>query len=185
MKSGLAKGHLNFYCWMKKKIIYFLLIISAIILQTSVLPIVARSSTPGDLVLMLVLAGVVLDGFFAFFWWAIFAGILYDLATFVQVGTHALIFLFTIYFVSFFSRRFSVEVRGVGVLLFGLFVTAGTIISRLIVALSLSWESQDFLKYFDFFGSPSGLFFQIIWNFVLFFICFYFLKKMKIFFDID
>ncbi|EKE19619.1 MAG: hypothetical protein ACD_8C00133G0018 [uncultured bacterium] len=170
---------------MKKKIIYFLMILLAIILQTSVLPIVFRSSIPGDLVLMLVLAGVVLDGFFAYFWWAIFAGILYDLATFVQVGTHALVFLLSIYFVSFFSRRFSVEVKGVGILLFALFVVSSTIISRAVVSLSLSWEAQAFLKYFEFFGNPSMLFFQVIWNLILFFICFYFLKKVKNFFDID
>lgn len=170
---------------MKKKIIYSLMIFLAIILQTSVLPIVFRSSIPGDLVLMLVLAGVVLDGFFAYFWWAIFAGILYDLATFVQVGTHALVFLLSIYFVSFFSRRFSVEVRGVGILLFALFVASSTIISRAVVSLSLSWEAQEFLKYFEFFGNPSMLLFQIIWNLILFSICFYFLRKVKNFFDIE
>lgn len=170
---------------MKKKIVYVILLLLAIILQTSVLSLISKSSTPGDLVLMMVLAGVVLDGFFAYFWWAIFAGILYDLATFVQIGTHALVFLISIYFVSFFSRRFSVEVKGVGVLLFVLFVGAATIISHLIVVLSLSLDARTFLKYFELIGNPSNVFLQIIWNLVLFFICFYFLKKVKNFFEIE
>ncbi len=177
---------MNFYYRMKKKIIYSFLIFLAIILQTSFFPNVCRDCESGDIVMMLVLAGVVLDGFFGFFWWAIFAGIIYDLASFVQIGTHALIFLLVIYFVSFFSRRFSVELKGVGVFLFLIFVVFATLVSRGIIALSIALDSQSFHQFQDvFLGSFSTVGFQIFFNAVLFFLCFHVLKKIKVFFDIE
>lgn len=170
---------------MKKKFVYFLMIFLAIVLQTSVLPVVLKSYATGDIVLMLVLAGAVLDGFAGFLGWAIFAGILYDLASFQQVGMHALIFLLVVYFVSFFSRRFSVEIKGSGVFLFSLFVVVATIISQTIVALSMAWDLQSLGRLFEFFGGPKIIIFQIIFNIFLFLFCFHMLRKMKAFFDID
>lgn len=171
---------------MKKKIVYSSLIFLAVILQTSVLPVVFRESATGDIVLMFVLAAMVLDGFFGFLWWAIFAGIIYDLASYVQVGTHALIFLLVVYFVSFFSRRFSVELKGVGVFLFLFFVIVATLLSRVIVALSIAWDSQSFHQYFNLlFGDLYTLALQIVFNVILFVVCLQSLKKIKVFFDIE
>lgn len=169
---------------MKKKAIYFLLFVAAIILQTSVAPLVFKSNAPGDVVLMLVLAGVILDGFSDFFWWAIFAGILYDLASFVQLGVHALIFLLSIYFVSFFSRRFSVELKGVGIFLFMIFVVVASIISRVVLAFSISADMQSYAKFFALIGGPGLMALQIGFDVILFVLCFYLLKKIKIFFDL-
>lgn len=170
---------------MKKKIIYSFLIFLAIVLQTSVLPVVFASHAFGDIVLMLILAGVVVDGYFGFFGWAIFAGIVYDLATYTQMGVHALIFLLTVYFVSFFSRRFSVEFKGVGMLLFLVFVVFASIISRMITALSIAWDSETFHQYLGLVGGFNVIFLQIVCNVILFAICFYILRKIKAFFDIN
>ena len=87
---------------MKKKLVYLFILIIAIIIQTSVMPVILNSSTTGDAVLMIVLAWSVLDGFSAFIGWAIVAGILYDLAAYSPIGEHAIIFLAVVYFVSFF-----------------------------------------------------------------------------------
>lgn len=169
---------------MKKNLVYSFLIILAIILQTSVFSMVFKSYMPGDVVLMLVLAGVVLDGFFGFFWWAIFAGILYDIAAYERVGVHALIFLLLVYFVSFFSRRFTVEFRGVGLMLFFVFVFVGSLISRAVIALAISWDMQNFQRYFEIFGGFGSIFFQTLANVLLFICCLLILRKAKSFFEI-
>src|SRR6266704_2969631 len=100
---------------MKKKFIYCLIFFCGIILQTSVLPLISPTNITGDIVLMLILVGSIIDGFFSFFWWAVFFGVIYDIVSYTTVGIHAIIFIFVVYFVSFFSRRFSVELKGVGV----------------------------------------------------------------------
>ena len=170
---------------MKKKIVYGLILFCAIILQTSVLPLVSPIYAVGDILLMLILAGSILDGFFAFFWWAIFAGIVYDLVSYTAVGVHALIFLLVVYFVSFFSRRFSVELKGVGLVLFVIFVIVATLVSRGVVDLLTVWDLQTLNSYFKEFGSLKIISVQILYNIFLFFFCFVLLKKAKKFFAID
>lgn len=169
---------------MKKKLVYSFLIFSAIVLQTSVLPVIFPSGLFGDIVLMLVLAGAVLDGFFDFFWWAVFAGVIYDLVSYEKVGVHALIFLLLVYFVSFFSRRFSVEFRGVGILLFGVFVLVGSLISKIVISFVISWDMQTFQKFFGLLGGPREMLIELLFNVVLFLLCFFVLKKSKNFFEI-
>lgn len=139
----------------------------------------------GDVLLMLILAGAVLDGFFAFFWWAIFVGIVYDLISYTTVGVHALIFLSIVYFVSFFSRRFSVEIKGVGLALFAIFVIVATLVSRGVMALSIAWDLKTLNGYLNEFGSLQIISIQILCNTVLFFFAFLLLKRVKRFFAID
>lgn len=170
---------------MKKKFIYGLILFCAIILQTSILPLISPAQVSGDVVLMLILAGSIIDGFFLFFWWAIFAGIIYDLASYSPVGVHALIFLLVLYFVSFFSRRFSVELKGVGIALFGLFVLAATLLSRGITTLTIDWNLQTLSTYFKEFGDLKQISIQIAYNILLFAFCFVVLRKAKKFFAID
>lgn len=170
---------------MKKKIIYCLLILTSIVIQTSILPMVCQKCTLGDILLAFVLAGAILDGFGNFLGWAIFAGIMYDLASFSPAGVHSLIFLFITYFVSFFSRRFSVEIKGVGMVMFAAFVAAGTIFSRISMAfvnIGKPFSFDDFVKIL---GSPGELFLRIIVNIFLFIVCFILLKKIKKFYSLD
>ena len=138
---------------MKRKIVYGIILFCAIVLQTSVLPLISPTHVTGDILLMLVLTGAVLDGFFAFLWPAIFAGIIFDLISYTTVGIHSLVFVLVIYFVSFFSRRFSVELKGVGLVQFVIFVAVATFISRVIMALSVAWDLQTRSGYFKEFGS--------------------------------
>jgi rod shape-determining protein MreD len=170
---------------MKKKFIYCLILFCAIILQTSVLPLVSPAQVMGDVVLMLILAGSIIDGFVLFFWWAIFAGLIYDLVSYSTVGVHALIFLLVLYFVSFFSRRFSVELKGIGLAWFGIFVLAATLLSNLIIALMVAWDLQTFSGYFKELGWFKDISIQILYNMILFLICFIVFKKAKKFFAIN
>ncbi|MEI7891275.1 MAG: hypothetical protein WCI36_04915 [bacterium] len=164
---------------MKKNIIYAIVLFFAIVLQTSVLKLIAPTSVVGDIVLMLVLAGAIIDGFFSFFWLAVFFGIVYDLVGYVQVGSHAIVFLLIVYFVSFFSRRFSVELGGVGLVWFFFFVVFATILSNGTMAFLVAFDLQNFNTYFKEFGSFKNIFIQIFYNVFLFLISFVVLKKIK------
>lgn len=157
----------------------------AIVLQTSVAPLFFSTHVRVDLILLFILAGAIIDGFAGFLWWAIFAGIIFDLLTYTTVGVHALIFLLVVYFVSFFSRRFSVEIKGVGLILFALFVIVATLLSRAVMALMATWEMPTPQGYFTEFGSLKIVSIQILYNMLLFPLAFVIFKKTKKFFTID
>lgn len=170
---------------MKKKAIYFLIIFCAFVLQTSVLPLISPAYATGDILLMLVLSCAILDGFFSFFWWAIFTGIIFDLVSYTVVGVHALIFLMVVYFVSFFSRRFSVELKGVGVVLFGVFVVAATLISKIVAAVLTDFDPQTLIMNLHEIVNLKIVSIQILYNIFLFLLCFFILRKTKKFFAIN
>lgn len=170
---------------MKKKFVYCLIFFCVIVLQTSVMPLISPAYAIGDILLMLILAGSVLDGFFDFFWWAIFAGIIYDLTIYTTIGIHAIIFLLVVYFVSFFSRRLSIELRGVGLILFLMFIIVATLISRAVVTFSIAWDLQTFNGYLKEFGSLKNISIQILYNTFLFLCCFFVFRKTKKFFSIE
>lgn len=170
---------------MKKRFLYLLILIVAIIIQTSVLPVVSSPNTAGDIVLMVILALSVLDGFSAFIIWAIIAGILYDLASYSTIGEHAIIFLLVIYFVSFFSRRLSLEIKGIGRVLFFAFVIVATLLSRSITTLMAAWDMQTFHGYWQMFGNFKSITLQIVYNGIFFPISFFLLKKIKEFFKLE
>lgn len=170
---------------MRKKLVYIFILISAIVIQTSILPVVSGSRVAGDVVLMAILAWSIIDGFFAFVGWAIIAGILYDLSAYSPVGEHSIIFLLVVYFVSFFSRRLSIELRGIGWLLFFIFVIVATLISRSVIALAEVWNNQTFHGYWYIFGDLKSIIIQIICNSILFFVLFFLLKKIKEFFKLE
>ena len=169
---------------MKKKFIYIIIILVAIVLQTSVLPAILNIDAVGDVVLMAILAWSVIDGFSAFLGWAITAGILYDLEAYSTVGEHVLIFLLVVYFVSFFSRRFPTDLKGIGSLLFIIFVVIATFVSRAIFALMTAWDFQTLQGYWGTFGNFRFIMLSVVYNEILFFIWFIALKKIKKFFDI-
>lgn len=149
------------------------------------LPVVSGSKIIGDIVLMLVLAWSIIDGFFAFIGWAVIAGIMYDLAAYSFVGEHVIIFLLVVYFVSFFSRRLSLEVKGIGKILFFVFVIVTTFISRSIIALATAWDNRTFHGYWQTFGDFNFILIQIACNGIFFLILFLFIKKVKEFFKLE
>jgi rod shape-determining protein MreD len=171
--------------FMKKKIVYVIILLVAVIAQTSILPAVSTTNATGDAVLMAVLAWAVLDGFSAFIGWAVVAGILYDLAAYSPVGEHALIFSVVVYFVSFFSRRLSFEFRTVGIILFFVLVIVATLLSRGISVLIVSLDMQTFNGYWKMLGSPGTIALEMIYNNILFLFWFVLLRKTKKFFGIE
>lgn len=115
---------------MKKKIIYSLILLAALILQTSAVPVFFSRGFAPDLVLMLVLAWTIRDGFAGFLPWIIFAGLAYDALAYAPMGTHVLVLTLSAYLVSFFSRLFLVQIRGIGVFLLLIFVFLAMVLSR-------------------------------------------------------
>ncbi len=181
----MGKAHSNFYYWMKKKFIYGLLLFSAIILQTAVLPVISFGFATGDILLMIILAGAILDGFSGFLGWAVFAGIIYDLVSYTAVGVHVLVFIFVVYFVSFFSRRFSVELRGFGLALFMIFVIVSTLVSHVILTAFAEFNKQSGNFYLRDIIDFKVVGIQILYDVILFFCCFIILRKAKKFFSIN
>lgn len=170
---------------MRKKLVYLFILILAIVIQTSFLPIISGSSVAGDVVLMAILAWSIIDGFTAFIGWAIIAGILYDLGAYSPIGEHVIIFLLVVYFVSFFSRRLSIELKETGWLLFFIFVIAATLISKSVIALAGAWDVHTFHGYWHVFGDPKSIIVQIVCNSILFFFLFFLLRKIKEFFKLE
>lgn len=169
---------------MQKKIVYFSLFSLVAILQLTFLPLLARENITADLVLMTILAWAVADGFAAFLNWAIVLGLIYDLITFSPLGEHALIFLCVVYFVSFFSRRFTMEFRGIGLILFLGFVVFATLVSHVIIALVLAFKLNTIHSFWRSFGGFWSLSKQLFWNVIFFLSAFVFIKRTKKFFAI-
>lgn len=170
---------------MKKKIIYTVILLLAIMIQTSIVPVVTGFGSSGDAVAMMVLAWSVIDGFRAFFAWAVAAGILYDLASYSPIGMHVLVFLPILYFVSFFSRRFTLESRGVGIFLFFVFVIISTVLLRGANHLEMIWPEFSWQNYLDSFGNFREFMFSILYNVIFFFLWFAIIKKVKTFFKLE
>lgn len=170
---------------MNKKIIYTLLFVAAAILQLSFFPVISTKGVAIDLILMMILAWSVIDGYYSFFNWAIFFGILYDLISYSVIGTHALIFLLVVYFVSFFSRRLSIDIKGIGILLLLLSVLVVTIGSSFIIAGVQVWKLQTLKGFFESFGGFKEIMVGLFFNSVLFFFSFSLIKKTKKFFAIE
>jgi hypothetical protein len=101
------------------------------------------------------------------------------------VGEHAIIFLAVVYFVSFFSRRLSLEFKGIGWLLFFMFIIVATFLSKIIVALAIAWDMQTLHGYWQMFGNLKSITLQIIYNGILFFLLFFLLRKVKEFFKLE
>jgi rod shape-determining protein MreD len=169
---------------MKKRLVYIFILLVTLIWQTSIAPVIFTGHAIGDAVLMAVLAWSILDGFYAFFGWSIIAGIFYDLMTYAIIGEHVLIFLAVVYFVSFFSRRLTLEFKGIGFLLFFVFVVAATLLSHVIKNSFVLLDIQTIHSYIDLFGPIKLLILQVIYNEILFFFWLFLLKKIKNFFNI-
>jgi rod shape-determining protein MreD len=163
----------------KNKLIYGVVIFFAIIMQKSFLPIIFGENYYFDFVLMLVLAWSVHDGFFEFLPWAIIAGCLYDFFFYFSIGLHAILFSAVVYLVSFFSKRFSSDLRSSGVFLVIFFIVVTTIASNFFDIIVVN-ESQNVLNNFqEKFLKNYAIFYEIIINGILFAICYLAIRKIK------
>lgn len=169
---------------MKKRLVYGFVIIVACIIQTSLLPIFFERGVP-LLLPMMMLAWSLIDGFDDFFWWALFAGIFADLVGPGVIGINVISFVLIIYTASFLSRRFSGDIRGVGVFLMLALVMAATLISAIASLISFLPANEFVLDFSRIHIDPVKIMLQIVYNAILFFACHIFISRMKKFFDIQ
>ena len=115
----------------KGKIVYISAIMFAILLQKTLLPVFVGSAQGVNMVMILVLAWTIYDGFNAYLAWAIFSGCIYDIFFHYPFGVHAIFFVAVSYVLSFFAKRFSVALRSSG------FFTVCLLIALLTIALAV------------------------------------------------
>ena len=150
-----------------------------VVLQKTALPAILHHGYLPDLVMMFVLAWTIAFGFENSLWLAIGAGSVYDLLSFVPIGTHVLIFVLIIYLVSFFSRRFSVDLKGTGVLLVLFFILASQIGSHMLLILAAGFESGFWKEFIGSLGNFKQFVLETLINCLLFFVNYAFLKRNK------
>jgi rod shape-determining protein MreD len=163
----------------KKKIIYLLLIFFVVLLQKNFLPSLLGNRNYFDMVLMLVLAWTILDGFSEFLPWAIFIGGLYDLLFYFPIGVHIILFSLVAYLVSFFSKRFSVNMRSSGIFIIIFFIFTASLASNFLDIFMIN-GGLNFWKIFkENIFKENLLFYELIINGILFLVCYLLIKRIK------
>jgi len=163
----------------KRKILaYLALILGLIMVQKSLVPIMFGGDHMPDIVLMFVLALAIIDGFDNFLPWALFAGLAYDVASRVAIGLHALIFVIIVYCVSFFSRRFLVDMRSTGAAMLLLFIVLATVVSHLFIAAWIGWNSHDARNFASALGNGWDIGIEAAYNMLMFIILFSAVRKL-------
>lgn len=164
---------------MKKTIAYFFIIIVSIIIQKSIFPIFGAYFVLPNLVLMLILALSILENFYTFLYKSVFAGMLYDIFLYQQVGIYAIIFPMVVYFVSFFSRRISVDLKITGIFMFGFFIIFVTLMSDFLFFI-ISYYGMDGLDFFvKIIKNPLLLVYKIFFNSMFFILYYNIIKRIK------
>lgn len=171
---------------MNKKIIYILIIFIALILQTSVVPNLFPPLARPNIILMLIIACTIVDGFVGFFPWIIGIGLAYDALTFSVVGVHVLVMMISAYFVSFFSRRLSVDLYGTGILIVMLFVVFAMILQSFAMVLVYSADAKVLVTFSGIMENTTWL--QLLkafaWNIVVVLFLIWVLRKAKRYFSL-
>ena len=165
---------------MKNFFVYLTIIFITIILQTSFIPSFFSENLFPDIVLMLVLAWSIIDGFDDFISWIIIAGLIYDFLSFSVPGVHVIIFAAVAYMNSFFSRRFTFGFNLVGISLVAFFVFSATLISYGVDLLPILVEYNFRINL----SNILNLVYTVSLNAAFFVLLYYSIKKIKIFFYI-
>lgn len=170
---------------MQKKFFYLLIIITALILQTSAMPALGGSRSGLDLVLMLVLAWAIIDGFAAFLPWAITIGILYDFVTMLPIGVHVLVFLFVVYMISFFSKRLSIDFRATGLLMILFFIAVSFLVSQISIGIAIRGDLLSIKEFWNMISPAKWLMLQLAYNCLAFLFCFIGIRWAKNYFMLE
>ena len=163
---------------MKKRIFIFLIILLAVFVQTSILPLCFSNGNIPNFVLVLAVSGVAAFGFQLTWIWVIISGFILDIFSFGAVGINVFSFMFFSYAVSFFSRRLILGEKSGGILVGAVFISLMTVFNSLWIFLaSTGFKFQEIWKINNILGA--GIFWKIILNLILFFIFISIFKKIK------
>jgi rod shape-determining protein MreD len=163
---------------MKKNFFIFLIIILAVIFQTSILPLCFSEKNIPDFVLTAMVSVVAVFGFQSTWIWVIISGIVLDLFSFSAPGLNVFSFMFFSYATSFFSRRLILGEKAGGILVGTIFVSLMTFFHNFWIQLAnAGFKFQKIWIIKVFFLESVG--WKIILNLILFFFCILFFKKIK------
>lgn len=163
---------------MKKIFLILAIIILAVILETSVLPLLFSGGNIPDLTLVLLVSGVAVFGFQSVWIWGIAAGFILDIFSFRKIGTSIFSFAIFSYSISFFSRRLIFEEKIGGVFSSSVFIVLMTIFNNIWINLaSFGFKFEKILNV------KALISWEIIWksvlNLILFYLFVILLKKQK------
>lgn len=163
---------------MKKIFFIFLIILLAVIFQTSILPLCFSARNIPDVVLILTISAVAVFGFQAVWVWAIISGFILDIFSFSKIGINIFSFAIFSYCVSFFSRRTILGEKNGGILIGAVFILIATFLHNAWIQISdMNFNLQEAwgakLVFWDSVG------WKIILNLASFFIFILILKKIK------
>jgi len=165
----------------KENLNNLLALLAVLIIQISFFPALFSLRPVPNLLLFLVVAWTLINGFEKMFWWIIFAGITFDLATYQKVGFAVIFFIIASYIVSFYSRRLSVEHRLWGNMVVAGFIFLLTVLSRLyglflaFIEKNISAVSLPVLHNLILQNLPT----EVILNIIIFFAFFAIMKKFE------
>jgi rod shape-determining protein MreD len=163
---------------MKKIFLILAIIILAVILETSVLPVCFSGGSIPDLTLVLLVAGVAVFGFQSVWIWGIIAGFILDIFSFRKIGISIFSFVIFSYSISFFSRRLVFGEKTGGIFASTSFVVLMTIVNNAWQKLASSGFKLEKILSFE-----ALISWEMIWkalfNLILFYVIVILLKKQK------
>lgn len=163
---------------MKKNIFIFLIIILAVIFQTSILSLCFSEKNIPDVVLITLISVISVFGFQYSWIWVIISGIILDIFSFVALGSNVFSFIFFSYSASFFSRRIVLGEKSEGIIIGIIFVSLATFFHNLWIQLiSAGFKLQKIWEIKFFLLESVG--WKIIFNLILFFVFILLLRGIK------
>jgi rod shape-determining protein MreD len=172
---------------MFEKIIIFLIIFFAVLLQMSVFPNIFFLGVSPNLAMDLVIFWVVYEGFESAFLKVILTGFILDLAVFWPIGINIIIFSTIAFLISIFSKRLFAFGNWRTIILI-LFIAIGTAINE--VGTSISFRAIEYLKGIKesgsmfFILSESAFFKELFLNILFFFLVSFLVIKIEKFLNL-
>ncbi|OGI16293.1 MAG: rod shape-determining protein MreD [Candidatus Moranbacteria bacterium RBG_19FT_COMBO_42_6] len=152
---------------MYKNILFFSVIFLAVLLQISFFPNLIPIRVFPDVALIIILFWTVRRGFEETWKWAIFAGLMVDLAYFWPVGTSVFSFVLIAYLVNSLAKRFLVTQTVFRFLILLAFVVLGTIFNSILLILAVKLARREAADLNMLFFN-SDIIFKILYNFGIF-----------------
>ena len=163
---------------MRKIFLFLAVIVLAVILETSVLPLCFSRGSAPDLVLVLLVSGVAVFGFQAIWIWGIVAGFIFDIFSFNKIGVNIFSFAIFSYSISFFSRRLVFGEKMGGIFSSAIFVVLMTIFNNAWTNFaSLGFKFEKLLNVEAFVSW--GIICKAVFNLILFYFFVILIKKQK------
>lgn len=170
---------------MKKQIVYGVFIAGAFLMQWSVVGVLFYGGFFPDAILMLILALALIEGFVAFFWWAVATGIIVDSFVNAPIGLHSMIFVLLSYTTGFLTRRVMGDTHKAGSPLIFFLVLGATLVNRFVRGMIMLFDDSSFNVFLPLFSDVWNIFLETIFNLLLFLLFFRLIPKIKNFFVIQ